>query len=440
MKDYSYLQIRLGRQLRVLLFVYLLSEAPFSISVAQDSSNGGFARLEGEYVSVITDLPSSNELQQLPMVFDTAMPTWCEYFDTSAQRVRKWHVDAHIMLERARFESAGLIPPEIAQFPYGFQYGDRVWVVEQPSEYYRRHLLLHEGTHWFMNKRFGGNGPPWLMEGFAEWLGTHRWDGKSLEMGIIPKTRDEVPYWGRILLIKQQLAEGVAPSLETILRYDGRAHQQVEAYAWSWAVVVFLMHHPDSQAAFRNMLKEPMRSDMTLTRWLFEHTQHSWPRLRAAWCAFLSDLDYGYDMSLPLLQLSEAPKKLASPQVFELQTNLSWQPTGIKVEKGQHVSIHCDGHYTVVASDSNLDTPAWESTAAGVTLEYHNGRPLGELTMAIASPFEQEQAFSAPLDSMAVGTMLNLSAPQSGEIVFRVNELQGDLTDNQGVLQIAIAP
>ncbi len=31
-----------------------------------------------------------------------------------------------------------------------------------------------------MSRKFGGLGPPWLAEGMAEWLGTHRWDGQHL--------------------------------------------------------------------------------------------------------------------------------------------------------------------------------------------------------------------------------------------------------------------
>ncbi len=71
-------------------------------------------------------------------------------------------------------------------------------------------------------------------------------------------------YWGRISLIQQQLADGVAPSLEEILRYDDKAHQNVvEAYAWSWAAVIFLKNHPDTSKVFDELLEQKMTSDQT---------------------------------------------------------------------------------------------------------------------------------------------------------------------------------
>src|SRR5690606_18172849 len=99
----------------------------------------------------------------------------------------------------------------------------------------------------------------WLAEGMAEWLGTHRWDGQHLEMGIVPASSDEVPYWGRTNLIDQQLSQGTAPSLETVLRYGNSAHQQQEAYVWSWAAVMFLKNHPQTAGVFEKLLQQPWR-------------------------------------------------------------------------------------------------------------------------------------------------------------------------------------
>ncbi len=225
----------------------VLGLGPASLSAQQLPE--GFQRIEGKYIDVITDLPIDDEIRSLPVVFDAAMPLWCEEFDMRIEEVKDWHVEAFIMLRRDEFKRAGFIPKILPEFPYGFQYQNQVWVMEQPSAYYRRHLLLHEGTHWFMNRKYSQHGPPWLMEGTAEWLATHRWDGQTLTLGIIPKTKNEVEYWGRISLIQQQLSDGVAPSLEEILRYSDTAHQNVEAYAWSWAAVIFLKNHPDTAKA-----------------------------------------------------------------------------------------------------------------------------------------------------------------------------------------------
>ena len=49
--------------------------------------------------------------------------------------------------------------------------GAELWLHDQPTAYYRRHLLLHEGTHVFMASFLGGCGPGWYMEGTAELFG-----------------------------------------------------------------------------------------------------------------------------------------------------------------------------------------------------------------------------------------------------------------------------
>ncbi|MEZ6138222.1 MAG: DUF1570 domain-containing protein, partial [Pirellulaceae bacterium] len=262
-----------------------------------DTLPKGFSAVQGQYIDVITDMPLNDELRGLPAAFDAAMPQWCAAFGMQLSEVADWHVEAYVMLERGRFQAAGFIPPHLPNFAYGFQAGDHLWVTEQPSEYYRRHLLLHEGTHWFMNRRYGSNGPPWLMEGMAELFATHIWDGSELKLNIVPQSNTQVPYWGRVTIIQKQLADGTAPSLEDILRYDNTAHQQVEAYAWSWAAVLFLRSHPDSRDAFTRMFQQPMRDDPSLTRWLFAELRDQWPRLRGQWPAFAQELEYGYDVS-----------------------------------------------------------------------------------------------------------------------------------------------
>ncbi len=393
----------------------------------------GFQRLKGTYVDVITDLPLDDELRALPTLFDTAMPIWCEEFDIQLDEVQDWHVEAYVMLARERFKAAGFIPKKLPDFRYGFQYGNQVWVAEQPSPYYRRHLLLHEGTHWFMNRKFGDHGPPWLMEGTAEWLGTHRWDGKNLTMGVIPKTKTEVEYWGRISLIQQQLADGVAPSLEQILRYDNTAHQNVEAYAWSWAAVIFLRNHPDTKKAFEDLLEQPMKSDGTLTRWLFRRLQSQWPQIRQEWSAMLTELEYGYDPNNGMLAMTRTSQAIGEqPVTLEVAANRSWQTAGVSVTEGDKLVVEASGEFIV----GHAPKP-WRCEPNGVTLEYYRGEPLGKLMMTISSPQAKEQ-FSQPIEVTAVGARLEFNASATGELHFRVNESNVGLADNSGTLSLTI--
>ena len=404
-----------------------------TLVASADDLPEGFQRLKGQYIDVITDLPLDDDIRALPILFDEAMPRWCKEFDVELDEVKDWHVEAFVMLARERFKSAGFIPSKLPEFPYGFQFGDQVWVLEQPSPYYRRHLLLHEGTHWFMNRKYGDHGPPWLMEGTAEWLGTHRWDGKTLTMGIIPKTKTEVEYWGRISLIQQQLIDGVAPSLEEILRYDNKAHQNVEAYAWSWAAVIFLRNHPDTSKAFEDLLKQPMKTDGTLTRWLFRRLQSQWPHIRSEWSAMLTELEYGYDPSHGMLANSRKAKAIDDqPVEFEVSANRTWQSAGVQVNKDDKLVIDASGEFIV----GELPKP-WRCEPNGVTLEYYRGEPLGKLMLTISSPMIKEQ-FSQPIEVVAVGEHLEFTASATGELHFRVNESNAGLADNSGSTKVTI--
>lgn len=417
----------------ILTALVLFSGICLSTCVGADDLPEGFQRLKGKYVDVITDLPIDAEIRSLPAVFDAAVPRWCEEFDMDLEDVADWHVEAFIMLRRDEFQKAGFIPSKLPAFPYGFQFGNQVWVVEQPSPYYRRHLLLHEGTHWFMNRKYGDHGPPWFMEGTAEWLGTHRWDGKNLTMGIVPKTKVEVEYWGRISLIQQQLTDGVAPSLEEILRYDSKAHQNVEAYAWSWAAVIFLKNHPDTSQAFNELLEQKMTSDQTLTRWLFRKLQSQWPQIRREWNAMLTELEYGYDPGNGMLAVSRLAKPIGEkPVTLMLAANRTWQTPNVKIAEGDTIIIEANGEYSVG------DNPKpWRCQPAGVTLEYYRGEPLGKLMMTVSGTLDKEQ-YSQPIEVIAVGEQLKYTAKHDGELHFRINESNSGLGDNSGKVTVTI--
>ena len=156
-----------------------------------------------------------------------------------------------LMQDKARFRQAGLLPPYVPALLPGYSINHELWLNEQPSDYYRRHLFLHEGTHGFMNTLLGGCGPAWYMEGLAELLGTHRWHEGRLTLGYMPANRDEVPYWGRSKLVKDAAEAGRARPLKEVVELALTSTNQVEGYAWSWAAATLLDHHPRYQKRFR---------------------------------------------------------------------------------------------------------------------------------------------------------------------------------------------
>src|SRR5207237_7879020 len=112
----------------------------------------------------------SPAVDELPAVFDAAIPQWVAYFGVEKTLWPDWRMNGFLIVDKERFRRAGVLPETLPEFSHGYSYGYELWMNEQPSDYYRRHLLLHEGTHGFMNTVLGSCGPPWYMEGTAELL------------------------------------------------------------------------------------------------------------------------------------------------------------------------------------------------------------------------------------------------------------------------------
>ena len=179
---------------------------PLQIDDAKAAA-AGIQKLSSQRLVLYTDLPLDDEVRGLPAIFDQAFPQWCRYFGLDPRKHADWRMTGFLMKDKARFTRTGLLPADLPPFLHGYSRNQRLWLYEQPSDYYRRHLLLHEGTHGFMNTLLGGCGPPWYMEGIAELLGTHRLEHGRLTLGVMPADRDEVPEWGRIRIIKKACAE-----------------------------------------------------------------------------------------------------------------------------------------------------------------------------------------------------------------------------------------
>ncbi len=158
----------------------------------------GFNRLSSQHLDLITDLPLDESLRELPAVSMQLLPQWCKIFGVAESETKNWRASVCIMLDERIVSGPRVVTGQSTGFPYGYQWNDEMWIVEQPRSIIVAHLLLHEGTHWFMFRKFGSAGPPWLMEGTAEWLATHRWNEGQLQLGIIPRSREDVPMWGRI--------------------------------------------------------------------------------------------------------------------------------------------------------------------------------------------------------------------------------------------------
>jgi hypothetical protein len=401
----------------------------------QQVQQAGLRRIAGQHLTIYTDLPQGPEVDTLPAVFDAAVPLWGAYFGVDTSRLADWQMVGCVMQHRERFVAAGLYPPTLPDFPNGYSVGSMLWVYQQPSAYYLRHLLLHEGTHAFMLRWLGGAGPPWYMEGMAEYLATHRWQDGQLTLAILPRQKEEVPYWGRVKIVKDDVAAGKALSLVDIFQYDAHAHLRVEPYGWCWAATMFLDHHPLTQQSFRELSQHVRDRSLEFSERFYRRLAPVWPAVTEDWQVFVAECDYGYDV--PRAAIQRRPAQDVPPQgaTFVLATDRGWQSTGWRLRAKSTYELVAEGQYQLAAGP-----PPWPCEAGGVTIRYWRGRPLGMLVGGWSDVEGDPPAVTPLVQPLPIGLRGRLTPPVTATLYLKINEPAGDLADNAGTLTITIRP
>ena len=395
----------------------------------------GIRKVAGEYLTLYTDLPPGPSIDALPSAFDQAVPQWCRYFDVPPAAVENWRTNGYLIKNKDRFQRGGLYPYDLPPFLHGFQRAAELWLYEQPSDYYRRHLLLHEGTHAFMKRALGGAGPPWYMEGMAELLATHRWnqEDSTLTLRYFPRDKDEVPYWGRIKKIHDELKQGRKPTLPEIMRYDTRDHLRVAPYAWCWAATAFLDHHPRYQGPFRQLRQFAYDSSLQFSRRYAAHIEADGPLLEREWQLFVANLVYGYDVEREALQRKPAADLPVEGAIVKIAANRGWQSTGLRLQANKSYRIEARGRYQIARESQIL----W-CEPNGITLRYHRGRPLGLLLGEVVAEEQPVRGAVRLIKPKTIGLSCRLPVTRAGTLYLRVNDSPAELADNAGELSIRI--
>jgi hypothetical protein len=396
---------------------------------ARRAAAAGIRELTGQHVRLFTDLPSSPAVDELPKVFDAAVPLWAKYFDLDESSIHGKFL-GFLISDREKFAALNLLPEENRDFVNGYARNREFWLVEQPSDYYRRHLMLHEGTHAFMQTQLGGAGAGWYMEGMAELLGTHRWQDRKLELGVMPASKEDVPMWGRIKIIRDAVKAGKPWPIEAVLEVDNRRQLDTEHYAWTWALAAMLDRTPAFRKEFRTLkqhvaapnFNDKFKAALGGKRGL----------VNQQWAAFVAQLDYGYDVERMAIALQPAAKRSVSE--ISIAVDRGWQATGWKLEAGKSYRITAIGQFQIAD-----DGEPWPCEPNGVTIEYHDGRPLGALLGALASakPSEGDPSFAEP---MLISSKAVIRPKSNGVLCLRVNDSPAKLGDNAGCVDVKIAP
>lgn len=416
-----------------LLSIYLVLLAP---APAQQTES--LVQRAGKHLRLTTDLPESEQLDRWVSTFDAAVPLWAKFWNLPSGALDDWTVDAYVMQDVETFRRLELIDPRVPEFPYAYALGDQIWVLVQPSEYYTQHLLLHEGVHSLVYRVFGDTGPTWFREGIAELLATHCGSGPELELRQVPQSRETSPFWGRFKRMEQlrgkSKSESQVPRIESVLQYEANLRGDVDAYGWSWALASMLDAYPQYRETLLQAAQHGHDTDRQFNRWLMQRLAGDWPVIQARWRMLVQDFDYGFDWNRQQINISKAdPMWNGSPIEIKIDADRGWQSIGVRLNRGMAFDISADG--TVIIDD---DPKPWVSHPDGVTVEYHQGQPLGKLLARIVPNIAPSEGTLPALETIGVGKRATIQLDEPCWLLLRVNDATGALGDNESAYNVTI--
>ncbi|MDO4574209.1 MAG: hypothetical protein Q4D98_03230 [Planctomycetia bacterium] len=406
---------------------------------ATQAEANGLRVLEGEKVVIVTDLKITPEIEKLPQAVADALPQMASFFGVTPPS--DWKLTAFLMKDNIPFTQAGYLPDILPPFQNGFSFNYDCWLYEQPSGYYRRHLLLHEMVHSFANTTLGNVGPGWYAEGTAEYLAAHDSTAAPLALGFMPPNKKATPYFARVKELRDACHRGEARTFEEARQFGREDYGTNAIYYWSWAMVRFLVNHPDTADAFRS-LPEFLKTNPTPDAF-DEHFQKlvadKISTLRKHWLMYVATFDYGYALE-PMLFDTTPGKPLSAKVIQDVAVDRGWQNMGIALRQGDKIRIRAIGKYELYKKE----TLSYPCEPNGITLEYHRGSPLGIL-QAVILPDEEvtremmndasDGTFFKPLE---IGLNRTFEVPRDGTLYLGVNVPTVHMSENRGRLKVEI--
>ncbi len=342
-------------------------------------------------------------------------------------------LEGSIMEDPALFLQAGLAPEELKDIRHGLYRGQKFWMREQETDYFRRHLMFHEVVHCLLD----GHGyaiPVWFHEGMAERIAVHQFDenGKIL-FAQVPSAVQVDGGFGRMQLIREEIEAGRFKTMKAVSEIEPREFYSGDtSYAWAWALCYFLAEHPQTKVQFESLTNA--RTAQQFERITEEMLSQQTDRLKAEWLVFISQLEPNYDFQRMLIDWAALSQESSPDVSLTLDTDHNWQNSGYQVMAGQTCRITARGQYVV-----DDDPKDWVCEPQGVSVEYVDGFPLGMVQAAIydmeTRDVENEKIFLKPIP---IGREKSLIAPKSGTLFFRINDHANSWGNNRGEVEIQI--
>ena len=402
-----------------------------AISVEQLRARG-IGVFESRRLKLFTDI-DSNIAKSLPPLVDQAFVVWEEYFGklSPARDDSEFQINGYLMKDKSKFQEAGLLRADMPDQFHGRQVGYQFWMMDQPQDYYRRHLLLHEATHAFMQSNPYLNVPYAYVEGMAEHFGTHQIVDGKLRMGLMPFNRSDFRGHDRLFLIRRDVTQRGISQLFEISEWKPEIFPRVnESYAWAWGSCVFFDQNPRTRERFRKMAKS--LTDPLASKTFENELQSDYSEILTEWNLFAADAWEGYDFQRSAIEFHSG-QELTKPLQIEIHADRGWQSSRVLVEKGVRYELVATGQFTLA------DKPKpWVSEADGITFRYHNSRPLGQLLATIRPAMKADGEREPMLDVKPLGNTSRFEAARTGTLYLRLNDHPGELADNRGRVTVEI--
>ena len=423
-------------------------------------SQHGLRKVESRRLILITD-SDDQTLDQLPVLADQLFDALQEWFGElpPAADGSEFQVLGHVMIDRNKFRSAGLLPDESFTIRHGRHRRYTFWAGYPDTDYYRRHLALHEFVHCFMTceNQHLGVPPPWYLEGMAEFFGTHQIEPPASDafsphapdsrastspvkatFGVMPSSATGFEGWGRIRAIRegfadgdhQQLAELKIPTLEQVVPKVVAVFESPFQYSSSWAACWFLKHHPDAASVMPALAKHRTYPDF-LAEWERQRNDFG-NRLAVDWLLFCEQLDFGFDTDRCFPKHAVTTSSTSSIDLRSATVRLAaqhgWQDSTAVVRSGATINLQCDGRCVV-----NETTEPWESTPNGISVEYYRGNQLGQVVAVLVSSDGTQIT-----DRIPIGAAAQFTAKFDGRIWLQINEAVSGRINNSGEYEVKL--
>ncbi len=148
---------------------------------------------------------NASETEEMIKVLEAAWPQFAKFFQ-GAPKLRQEKLAIYFFNTRESWirkltQDGHEVPNDGVGGKY-FYSNKTVYLYRQPTRYYTRCLLLHEAAHQFhyltrrrrIDKEISAS---WYIEGVAEHLSLHHWDGQTLQLGAVPVSLEN--YLGKAL-------------------------------------------------------------------------------------------------------------------------------------------------------------------------------------------------------------------------------------------------